>query len=90
MDRKDEPEVNLEQVVERIRSVFRRFRIGRGSGGLLTVVVGAVGVIAVIWGGTGFYQVSSEGGERAILRLFGEYNGEAGPGLHWFWPSPIG
>ena len=90
MDRKDEPEVNLEQVVERIRSVFRRFRVGGGSGGLLTVVVGAVGVIAVIWGGTGFYQVSSEGGERAILRIFGEYNGETGPGLHWFWPSPIG
>jgi membrane protease subunit HflK len=90
MDRKDEPEVNLEQVVERIRSVFRRFRIGGGSGALLTVVVGAIGVIVAIWGVTGFYQVSSEGGERAILRLFGEYNGDAGPGLHWFWPSPIG
>ena len=90
MNRQDEPEVNLEQLVGRLRSFFKRFRLGGGKGGLLGVVVAGFAVACVVWAATGFYQVSSEGGERAVLRLFGRYNGEVGPGLHWFWSSPIG
>ena len=90
MNRQDEPEVNLEQLVGRLRSFLGRFRLGGGKGGLLGVVVAGLAVVLVVWAATGFYQVSSEGGERAVLRLFGRYNGEVGPGLHWFWPGPIG
>ena len=47
-------------------------------------------MVVLVWAGSGVYQVSSEGGERAVIRLFGKYHSEVGPGLHWFWPGPIG
>jgi len=43
----------------------------------------------LVWGATGFYQVQPA--ELAALRLFGKYTGELQkPGLHWFYPAPIG
>ena len=80
-----DPEVNLDKVFERIRSLF-----GRSSGGFSYIVLGIFLVITVIWGASGFFQVSTVGGEVAVLKLFGKYAGERGTGLHWFWPSPIG
>ena len=90
MNRQEEPEVNLEQIVARIRAFFGRFRLGGGGGGLFAVLIGLVVVVVLVWAGSGVYQVSSEGGERAVIRLFGKYHSEVGPGLHWFWPGPIG
>ena len=86
----DEPEVNLEQILESLRNFFNRFRIGGGGGAVLYFLVALLVVGAIIWVSTGFYTVSTVGGEVAVLRLFGKYNGEAGPGLHWFWPNPVG
>ena len=88
MQRKDEPEVDLGQILERLRSFFGRFRIGGGSGAFLYIVLGVLAVAAVAWGATGFYTVQP--GESAVLRLFGKFDGEQGPGLNWFPPSPIG
>ncbi len=88
MNRQEEPEVNLEQIVDRIRSAFGRF--GGGGGAIRYVVLAVVVVGSILWLASGFYTVSTVGGEVAVLRLFGEYNNEQGPGLHWFWPSPVG
>ena len=86
----DNQEVNLEQVVERIRGFFRRF--GFGGGGRIAYVILALIVVGVLaWLGTGFFTVQPA--ERAALRLFGDFKGEGytrGPGLHWWWPNPVG
>ncbi len=88
MYKQDEPEVNLEQILEKINAFFKRFRIRGGGGGLLYGVLGLVLVAAVVWLGSGFYTVQP--GEIAVLRMFGKFNSEKGPGLNWFFPSPIG
>ena len=41
-----------------------------------------------LWGSSGIFTVQP--GEQAALRLFGKFNSISGPGLHWFFPSPIG
>jgi membrane protease subunit HflK len=88
MQRQDEPEVNLEQILERIRAFFARFRLGGGGGSLAYIVLGIMVLGVVGWASTGFYTVQP--GEEAVLRRFGQFNGLAGPGLHWFVPNPIG
>ena len=88
MHRQEEPEVNLQQILERVRSFLRRFRIGGGGGTLLFIVLGVLLAAAVAWMSSGIYTV--EPGERAALRLLGKFDNVQGPGLHWFWPSPIG
>ncbi|MCH8064068.1 MAG: FtsH protease activity modulator HflK [Chloroflexi bacterium] len=87
MYRQDEPEVNLDQILERLRSFFGRFR-GGGGNGIALAVIGIIGVALVIWLGTGFFTVQP--GEQAVLRLLGQYNNTQEAGLHWYWPSPIG
>ena len=96
MYRQDEPEVNLGKILERVRSALGGFRIG-GGGGVVYFILGLIVVAALVWLGTGIYTVSP--GEQAALRTFGNYNesaasetllGGTGPGLHWFWPAPIG
>ena len=88
MSRQEEPEVNLDQIIERIRSFGNRFRIGGGGGIVPLLVIGIFVVALVIWLGTGFYTVQP--GEQAALRMFGKFDSIQEPGLHWFWPSPIG
>ena len=90
MNRQDEPEVNLEQILERIRGFVKRFRIGGGGGAVLYGVLLLLFIAGVVWLGTGFYTVSTVGGEVAVLRLFGKYHDTKDPGLHWFWPAPVG
>ena len=40
------------------------------------------------WLATGFYTVSP--GQQGALRLLGRFVDTSEPGLHWFWPSPVG
>jgi membrane protease subunit HflK len=83
-----QPEIQFEQLLAKIReslgSVFGR--IGMGGANVLVILLLLVGV--VVWLGSGLYQVGPR--EQAALRLFGEYRGNEGPGLHWYPPSPIG
>lgn len=89
MYRQDEPEINLQQILERIRSFTSRFRLGGGgSNGIALAVIGIFVVALLIWLGTGFYTV--EPGEQAALRRLGRFDSFQGPGLHWFPPAPIG
>ncbi len=91
MYRQDEPEVNLEQILEKIRSFnpFKRSGDGEGGGnGIAYFVFGLFAVGIVFWLGTGVYTVQP--GEEAVLRMVGRYYDTTDPGLHWFWPAPIG
>ena len=88
MYRQEEPEVNLEQILERLRSFFGRFSLGGAGGGILYVIMGLLLVAVVVWLATGFYRV--EAGEKGVVRLFGRSTGTlADPGLNWRAPSPI-
>ncbi len=91
---KEDPEINFDQILNRIRGFFGR---GTGAGSKDSgsgkskwpYIVFAVLAIAVIgWLGSGFYVVNP--GEQAALRLVGKFQTLNGPGLNWFWPSPIG
>ena len=88
MYRQEEPEVSFDQILERIRSFFGRFRLGGGRGVFSFFVFGLLFAAFVAWMGTGFYTVLA--GEQAALRLLGRFDNTAEAGLHWFWPSPIG
>ena len=92
MYRPEEPEVNFDQVMERIRNFFGRFRIGGGGGGGSgigsLIVVGLFVVGIAVWLGSGFFTVQP--GEQAALRRLGKFESIQSPGLHWWWPSPIG
>ena len=88
MQRQDEPEVNLEGIVDRLRSFFGRFKIGGGGGTFLYVLLALILVATLAWAATGFYTVQP--GQVAVLRLFGRFNSEQGPGLNWFPPTPVG
>lgn len=88
MYRQDEPEVNFEQITSRIKGAFGRFGFGGGGGGLVYGILAIILLGAIGWLGTGFYTV--EPAEVAALRRFGIFEDTAGPGLHWWWPNPIG
>jgi len=88
MYRQEEPEVNFEQILERIRSFLGRFRLSGGGGAIGFIVIGLLAVAAVVWIGTGVYSVQP--GEQAALRLLGKFSKTTEAGLHWFWPAPIG
>ncbi len=85
-----QPEVNFDQILGRVRDALGPIGKRLGGGGVGLLVVGIIALIAVIWVGTGVYTISP--GENAALRLFGEVQGNPvdQPGLHWWWPAPIG
>ncbi len=87
MNRQDEPEVNLEHLLGRLRSIFGGFKFG-GSGTFLYILLAILLIGGVAWAATGFYTVQP--GQVAVLRLFGQFNSEQGPGLNWFPPTPVG
>ena len=87
MNRQDEPEVNLEHLLGRLRSIFGGFKFG-GGGTFLYILLAILFIGGIAWAATGFYTVQP--GQVAVLRLFGQFNSEQGPGLNWFPPTPVG
>jgi len=68
---------------ERVRSLFPG-----GAGNRRNILIGLV-VLVLIWLGTGFYRVDSA--EEGVELLFGRWTGATtDPGLHWFFPWPVG
>jgi membrane protease subunit HflK len=47
-----------------------------------------IGIFLLIFLGTGIYQVGPD--EEAVLLRFGKYVKTVGPGMHWYFPTPIG
>ena len=83
-----QPGVKLDQIlrgiVDFLAPIIRRL----GGGGIGIAFLGIVAVVSVLWLASGIYTVSPS--EQAALRFFGKFTSTAGPGLHWYWPAPIG
>ncbi len=89
MYRPEEPEVNFDQVMDRIRNFFGRFRLRGGGSGIGSLIVIGLFVVGIaIWLGSGIFTVQP--GEQAALRRLGKWDSIQSPGLHWWWPAPIG
>ena len=83
------PDFDPDQILKNLRERFSGANIRLPGGGNVGLIFfGLLGVLALLWAGTGVYTVGPE--EQAALRLFGEFRGTEGPGLHWYPPSPIG
>ena len=97
--RRGEPEIDLEEIWNRISATFRRILGGRGGGPgpvsgasrynpIALVTIAILGVALIIWLATGTFQVSP--GEVGVHRTFGKCCHVTDEGLHWWWPAPIG
>ena len=91
--RRGEPEIDLEQLLNRVgaflRSIFRGGPGISGGGKMVTYAVfGVLGLSILLWLATGIFTVSP--GELAVHRTFGKCCRITGTGLHWWWPAPIG
>jgi len=78
--RKDEDDNNQEEP-EESRGRKPKSHI---KGGLGVIFI----VLLLVFIGTGIYQVGPD--EEAALLRFGKYSKTVGPGMHWYFPSPIG
>ncbi len=88
-----EPEVDLEQLLARVRGWFGRFgggsiASGHGPGFPAFVVWGILFIAFIAWMLFGIHQVQP--GEQGIRRTFGKFSGIESTGLQWHWPTPIG
>ncbi len=79
---------DLEEFIRRGQDRFKGMlpgggRIG-GRGWLIILVIAVA-----IWFATGTYRVQAD--QQGVELLFGKWNGQiTTPGLHWYWPSPMG
>ena len=83
-----EQEINLDEILRRVGAALSKLRGRLGGGGISTITLAVLGLALLIWLGSGIYTVAPA--EQAALRLFGKFSSISGPGLHWFWPAPIG
>ena len=52
-----QPEMDFDQITSRLRDGIGKFTRRFGGGGVGLLVIAVIGVIAVAWVATGFYQV---------------------------------
>lgn len=80
------PPPDLEEMLRRMQNALRRvFGGGMGSGkGLALIVVG----VLVAWMLTGIYRVNPD--EQGVELLFGRFVQTTQPGLHVWFPAPVG
>ena len=88
MYQREEPEINLEQILGRIRSFFGRFGFSGGGSIFPFIVIGVFVIALLFWLGTGFFTVQP--GEQAAVRILGKFTDIRESGLSWWWPTPIG
>ena len=75
---------DLEDSIKKAKEKFGKFKIG-GPRNLSILII----VALIIWLATGFYRVEPD--EQGIELLFGKWNQTTTePGLHYFFPIPIG
>ncbi|PPR43730.1 MAG: Modulator of FtsH protease HflK [Alphaproteobacteria bacterium MarineAlpha5_Bin11] len=75
---------DFEDTIKKAKDRFDRFKIGSPKNLSMLIIAGII-----FWIATGFYRVEPD--EQGIELLFGKWNGSTtAPGLHYFFPSPIG
>ncbi len=78
---------NIEEMIRRGQDRIKNLLPGGISGGRGLILI-ALAFVAV-WLVSGIYKVEPD--EQGVLLTFGKWNGTTtGPGLHYWWPSPIG
>ena len=80
-----EPEFNFSGLNKILNNIRKYIPLPKNNSFFFIIVIL---VMIGLWGGSGIFTVQP--GEQAALRLFGKFNSISGPGLHWFFPSPIG
>ena len=76
--------VDIEESIKKAKEKFSKFKIGGPKNLTLLILLGLI-----IWLATGFYRVEPD--EQGIELLFGKWNQTTTqPGLHYFFPTPIG
>lgn len=83
-----QPEYSLDWILANIAAKIGRISQLLGARGSSAIALLAVVVVGGIWLVSGIYSV--EPSEQAALRLFGKYDTTVEPGLHWYWPWPVG
>jgi membrane protease subunit HflK len=83
-----EPEIDLEQILNRIGATLSGFRGKLGGNAFAYVTFGILGLALILWLASGIYQVRP--GEQAVHRTFGKCCRVSDEGLNWWWPAPIG
>lgn len=77
---------DIEEMIRRSQDKFKKVMPGgAGAGRGIALVIMAV---AAIWLASGVYRVNP--GEQGVELLFGEFVKSTGPGLHIWFPGPIG
>jgi membrane protease subunit HflK len=79
---------DIEELLRRSQANLKNLMPG-GMGSARAIGLAAIAVV-LLWMGSGIYRV--EAGHQGVVMLFGKHMPEkdTGPGLHWFFPSPIG
>jgi len=77
---------DIDELLRRSQEKFKNMMPGGiGSGrGIMLAVLAAI----ALWLGSGVYRVDS--GRQGVVMLFGEFVQTTMPGLHWYFPAPIG
>jgi membrane protease subunit HflK len=83
-----QPEIDLEQILNRVRTALGGFGGNLGGNAFVYVTFGILGLALALWLVSGIYQVRP--GEQAVHRTFGECCRVSDEGLNWWWPAPIG
>ena len=75
---------DFEDSIKKAKERFNKMKLGGPRNFSIFVIV-----LILIWLATGFYRVEPD--EQGIELLFGKWNGATTqPGLHYFFPTPIG
>ena len=82
------PDVNLDEILRGIGDFLTNINRRLGGGGIRLAFLGILAVAFFLWLATGIYTVSPS--EQGAQRFFGKFTSTTGPGLHWYWPAPIG
>ena len=82
------PEVQIEEILRGIGSSIRNLAQRLGGGFVKLIIFGVLALIFVLWLASGVFTVGPR--EQAALQLFGDFQETRGPGLQWYWPTPIG
>ncbi len=84
---------DFEDLIRKGQDRFKKMMPGGGRGGggggipKVAVLLGLV-VLLGIWGFSGIYRVQNN--EQGVILLFGQHVNTTEPGLHWYFPFPIG
>lgn len=78
---------DIEELLRKSQDSMRKFMPG-GTGGAKGVIVGLLIAVALWMGVTVPYRIQP--GQQGVELLFGEFVKRTGPGLNFWFPSPIG